>query len=113
MTHLLLLSLLLAAEARRPAISVLYFDNNTNQHELEVMRKGLADMIVTDLVAWDGVTVVERDRLEAVLTELKLQKTRSFDQATAVKVGKLIGAEYYLTGSMQLAGDKLRIDAVL
>src|SRR5438105_4828336 len=107
----LLLLPLLAAEPPRPVISVLYFENNSTSADLDVMRKGLADMIATDLVAWDGVTVVERDRLEAVLKELKLQQSKSFDAATAVKVGKLIGAQYTLSGKMMLSGPKLRLDA--
>src|SRR5882724_7355772 len=102
MAPLTLLCLLAAADPARPVISVLYFDNKSTNADLDVMRKGLADMIVTDLVAWDGVTVVERDRLEAVLAELKLQSSKKLDAATAVKVGKLIGAQYYLTGAMAL-----------
>lgn len=117
MGPLLLLSLLAATApapaAAKPVISVLYFDNNTGKSELDVMRKGLADMIVTDLVTWDGVTVVERDRLEQVLAELKLQSTKAFDAATAVKVGKLMGAQFTLMGSMQQAGTTLRLDARL
>ncbi|MBK7862470.1 MAG: hypothetical protein IPJ65_28440 [Archangiaceae bacterium] len=107
------LALLLTATAPKPVISVLYFENNSASPELDVMRKGLADMMVTDLVAWDGVTVVERNRLEAVLTELKLQQSKKLDAATAVKVGKLIGAQYTLTGSMALQANQLRLDARL
>jgi TolB-like protein len=97
----------------RPVISVLYFDNNSTSPDLDVMRKGLADMMITDLVAWDGVTVVERDKLESVLSELKLQQSKRFDPVTAVKVGKLIGAQFALGGSMTLSGNQLRLDARL
>src|SRR5687768_15944449 len=83
-----------AADAPRPVVSVLYFENSTGDASLDVLRKGLADMIITDLVAWDGVTVVERARLEAVLSELKLQQSKVIDRTTAVKVGKVIGAQY-------------------
>jgi TolB-like protein len=77
------------------------------------MRKGLADLMVTDLVAWDGVTVVERERLEAVLGELKLQKTKAFDQAKAVQVGRFLGARYLLSGKIFVQADTLRLDATL
>jgi TolB-like protein len=111
---LLLLALGATDPNVRPVVSVLYFDNNTNKSDYDVLRKGFADMMTTDLVAWDGVTVVERDRLEAVLNELKLQQSKAFDKATAVKVGKLIGAQYLVTGSLLMQGDgKLRIDARL
>jgi TolB-like protein len=102
-----------AADPSKPAIAVLYFENNSGSADLELMRKGLADMMVTDLVAWDGVTVVERERLEAVLAELKLQKTKYFDQSKAVQVGKFVGAKYLLSGKMFVQGDTLRLDATL
>lgn len=112
--HALLLSLALTLGASdKPTLAVLYFDNNTKNADLDVMRKGLADMIVTDLVAWDGVTVVERDKFEAVVAELKLQRTKYFDQSTAVKIGKFLEARYLLTGSMMISGEKLILDAKL
>lgn len=111
MTSLALLVALTASASDKPVVSVLYFENRSGGADLEVMRKGFADMIITDLVAWDGVTVVERGRLEAVLSELELQKTKAFDKSTAVKVGKLIGAEYAITGAMNVAQGKLRVDA--
>ena len=107
------LLLLTALAANKPVVAVLYFENATQKAELEVMRKGFADMLVTDLVAWDGVTVVERSRLEEVLGELKLQQSKAFDAKTAVKVGKLMGAQYQLTGTLTLQGRELRIDAQL
>jgi TolB-like protein len=102
-----------AADAGRPTISVLYFENRTGKADYDVLRKGLADMIVTDLTAWDGVTVVERERLEAVLTELKLQQTKAFDAKKRQKIGQLLGAQYVLVGAMNLGGATLAIDAQL
>ncbi|MBS1151694.1 MAG: hypothetical protein H6Q89_3392 [Myxococcaceae bacterium] len=102
-----------AADAPRPVVSVLYFENSTGDGSLDVLRKGLADMIITDLVAWDGVTVVERAKLEAVLGELKLQQTKAIDRTTAVKVGKIVGAQYAVTGSLHLSQSKLRVDATV
>ncbi|GMU63010.1 MAG: hypothetical protein AMXMBFR34_47730 [Myxococcaceae bacterium] len=111
MTALVLLAALAASE--KPVISVMYFENRTNNAELDVARKGVADLMITDLVSWDGVVVVEREKLESVLGELKLQQTKAFDPATAVKVGKLVGAQFLLTGSMMLQGKELILDARL
>lgn len=111
MTSLVLLAALAAAE--KPVVSVTYFENRTGRAELDVARKGLADLMITDLVSWDGVVVVERERLEAVLAELKLQSTKAFDPTTAAQVGKLVGARYLLTGAMVLQGRELIVDARL
>lgn len=111
-----MLSILLAvahAEPQKPVLMVVYFDNLTGKPEQDVMKKGLADMIITDLIAYDGVTVVERDKLEAVLGELHLQGTAAFDKATRAKVGKLVGARYLISGSMLGVTPEVRIDARL
>lgn len=111
---MMLLSLLLVLAApTRPIVSVAPFENRTGDATLDVAGKGLADLLVTDLVAWDGVEVVERERLQAVLKELELQSTRAFDAATAVKVGRLAGAGYVLSGAMLRDGGALVVDARL
>ena len=92
---------------------VLYFDNHTGDTSWDPLKKGLADMVVSDLSGVDGLTVVERSRLEDVLGEQKLQRTGHFDPATAVKVGKLLGARYAVTGSISAVAPKIRIDVRL
>ncbi len=111
MTCLALLIALTASAESKPVVSVLYFENRGGGPEVDVLRKGFAEMIITDLVAWDGVTVVERGRLEDVLKEQKLQSTKAFDKSTAVKVGKLVGAQYAITGTLVVSGGQLRVDA--
>ena len=92
-----------------PVVSVLYFDNESKDPELEFMRKGLADLLITDLVAWEGVKVVERTRLEDVLKELDFQQTKYVDKKTAAKLGQVLGSSHLIYGSMLLVGGKLTI----
>jgi TolB-like protein len=98
-----------ALAAKRPVVTVLYFDNQTGKPEYDVLQKGLADMMVTDLVSSDTVDVVEREKLEAVLGELKLQRTKAFDPATVQKLGKLVGASHAVAGAFQESKDTLRL----
>ncbi|TNF27306.1 MAG: hypothetical protein EP329_19670 [Deltaproteobacteria bacterium] len=95
------------------SVCVLYFDNNTGDPSYEPLKKGLADMMVTDLAGVEGLTVVERSRLQDVVGELKLQKTSLFDAATAQKVGKLVGARYAVTGAIAAVAPKIRLDVRL
>ena len=44
--------------------------------------------------------VVERNKLESILMEQKLSQTDLFDQSTAIKLGRLIGAHSIVTGSI-------------
>lgn len=92
-------------------IAVLYFDNGSDNNELFRLRKGLADMLISDLTKIKMLNVIERARLEEILKEQKLNNSKEFDASTATKVGKLIGVEYILTGSFFELMGSLRIDA--
>jgi TolB-like protein len=99
-----------AQAAERPTVAVLYFDNNSPLREYDVLQKGLADMLVTDLSQIEGLQVVERDKLQKLLEELKLQRSKFFDPATAQKLGRGIGARYAVTGALAAFDPKMRID---
>jgi hypothetical protein len=55
--------------------------------------------------------VVERTRLEEILAELNLQHTSKIDQSTAQRLGKLLGAQYLVTGNITTQKGASRIDA--
>jgi len=100
------------AFAAPSTLAVLYFDNQGNP-ELEPLKVGLAQMMITDLQGTDDVTVVERQKLQAVLDELELGHSGVVDKGTAAKVGELLGATHIVMGGyFELAGT-LRIDARL
>lgn len=96
--------------AALPIVVVLYFDNNTGRPDLDVLRKGFADMMVTDLTSTGGAQVVEREKLEKLAQELELQRTSFFDPATAQKLGRGVGAKYAITGAFLSVAPKLRVD---
>ncbi len=85
-----------AAAERR--IAVLYFENNGNP-ELEMLKLGLAEMLISDLAGTPGIEVIERGRINDLLGELDLQKTDKVDANTAVEMGKLLGVERVIVGS--------------
>jgi len=94
-----------------PTVAVLYFDYTGKDQELEVLRKGLAQMLISDLSGTDTIRVVERDRLEDILTELKLQGSGKIDPKSAAKLGKLLGAKYLVVGGYFDLQGVLRVDA--
>jgi TolB-like protein len=75
------------------------------------LKKGLAEMLITDVSGDPSITVVERNRLEEVIKELELQQTAKIDAATAQRVGKLLGAQYLVTGSLISQKASGRLDA--
>jgi curli biogenesis system outer membrane secretion channel CsgG len=94
-----------------PTVAVMYFDYQGKNEELALLRKGLAQMLISDLPSGGAYTVVERDRLQALLEELKLSKSAKVDPATAQKVGKLLGARYLVLGGYFDLLGTLRVDA--
>lgn len=99
-----------AAAAPPATVTVLYFDNDTGDASLAYLGKGLADMMITDLAAVPAIQVVERDKLEALLKELKLQRTKYFDPKTAQQIGKGVGARFAVAGSFTSLAPEMRID---
>jgi TolB-like protein len=100
-----------AAAADPATVAILYFDYDGKDDDLALLRKGLAQMLITDLLATPAIRVVERDRLQEVLTELKLQATTKLDATSAVKAGKLLGARYLVIGGYFDVMKAFRVDA--
>jgi len=97
--------------ADQKTIAILYFDNSSGNAQLDALKKGLADMLISDLSNLQMLRVVEREKLEGVMAELKLSSGREFDPATRQKLGKLLGAETILFGSYFEMIGQFRIDA--
>ncbi len=91
-------------------LAVMYFENQGNP-DLEMLKVGLAQMLITDLSAEKRFEVVERTRLNELLAEQDLQKTQAVDQETAVNLGRIIGARYMVLGSYFEMMGQLRVDA--
>ena len=98
-------------DAQRPTVAILYFDYSGKDESLVVLKKGLAQMVITDLSGLTAVRIVERERLEEILDELKLGASAKIDPATAAKVGKLLGARYMVMGGYFDLLGSLRVDA--
>ncbi|SYZ72882.1 exported hypothetical protein [Candidatus Zixiibacteriota bacterium] len=90
-------------------IAIMEFDNYSvgkYQQELGLLSKGLADFFQHDFAKLSSLRVVERDKIDFVLKELELQKSGMVDAATAVKVGKILGAQIMVFGSITQLDDK-------
>lgn len=59
-----------------------------------------AEELVTDLVNLGGLDLVERTTLDKVMGELKLNESGAIDPASAKQVGKLVGADAIVTGTI-------------
>ena len=103
-----------AAPDRRPTIFVVDFRVSAlgKQSDYEALGQGIADLLVSDLAANPGVRVVDRENLRRILDEQDLSKTNRIDDATAVRVGKLLGAHHFIKGSVFIdPKGRVRLDA--
>ena len=98
------------AAAARKTVAVLRFDNNSGNADYDPLGKGIAAMMITDLSSVEAVQVGERERMQDLVGEMQMQQSKLFDPKTAVQLGKLVGAEYVVTGALMALDPKLRID---
>ncbi len=66
--------------------------------------KGIADMIVTDLVRDGTYSVVERKQLEKILQEQNFSNSDRANPATAARIGKVLGVNAIVIGSITQFG---------
>jgi TolB-like protein len=93
-------------------VAIIAFDNTSGKpSEYGDLGGPLRDMLITDLLTVKNLTMVERQALEKLLTEQNLNNSNRFDQATATKIGKLLGAEVIITGTYFEFFGSLRVDA--
>ena len=94
-------------------VALLYFDYGGENPEMLFLRKSLTHMLITDISGDPAVQVVERNRLEEILRELKLGKSGYISPSTRNRIGRLLGARYLISGGFFVFRDTLRIDATI
>jgi TolB-like protein len=96
-----------AQGANKPVVAVLSFDNNSigkDAADYNGIGKGIQDMLITDMSGSGNVTLVDRDHIQQVLQEQHLVKQGAVDPQTAIRIGKLLGAQYMITGGFMSDG---------
>jgi TolB-like protein len=92
-------------------IAVAPFTNLGPTAHQKKLGEVVAELLVTRLSGKPNVTVIERSQLNQVLEELKLSMLGLTEGSNAEKVGKLLGAEAIIVGSVSEVGDKFAISA--
>jgi curli biogenesis system outer membrane secretion channel CsgG len=103
------LSLLLASAAARAdekSVAVMKFTTTAGSggsywHSASWdLGEGMAEMLTTALVETGKFRVLERQQIHDVLGEQDLGASGRVDEATAAKIGKILGARYLLYGTV-------------
>ncbi len=96
-----------AGAAEKPVLAVAEFKNQTSAGW---WRTGvgweLSDMLTNELAAMEKFKMVERRKLQSVLTEQDLAASGRIRPGTGAKIGKVTGAQYLVTGTVSAYQEK-------
>ncbi len=101
------------AEGPVRTLAIVPFTNATGSAELEWMRTGLPEMLVTDLSQSLYIRPISGERVSRVLQEAGLAQQSRFDETALESVSKLARAESVLFGQYVESGGRLRLDLIL
>ena len=82
-------------------VAVFYFKDISPNNDFKHLQKALAAMITTDLAHVKSLQVLERFRIQFLLEEMKLGQTGIVETQTAPRVGRLLGAENLIVGTIE------------
>jgi TolB-like protein len=105
----------LAQKDGKPTVAIMFFNNNafgSGARDYDGLSKGIADFLITEMAVNSNIRVVERDQVQKLIDEQKLVTNGVVDRESAVRVGKLLGAQHMIFGGF-MADPKgnVRIDA--
>jgi len=89
----------------RRRIGVVAFENKAPYAQARIGNTA-TDILITELVKSGKFIVVERDKMDKLLEEQKLGQSGAVDANTAAKVGKILGLNAIVTGSISQFGLK-------
>jgi len=94
----------------RLAVAVLPFEGSGDAARY---RDGVTSEMVNELVNLRRFKVIERSAIDKIIAEQKVQASGMVDDKTAVKLGRLAGADALVVGSLSVSGTSLKISARL
>lgn len=93
----------------RPRIAVIDFADT--QNNVPAISHVISETLISELFKTGKYVIVERKLLTGVLEQQKLNMSGLVDEGTARKVGKLLGVDYIVTGTLINIGDALNVNA--
>lgn len=106
-------SVLTTQSPEQNTIAVMPFGYAGTNDDLRALTRGFAQLVVTDLARSRQLRVLERERMQAMLDEMRLSDSGLVAQGTAVRSGRLLRAARVVQGSLADIGRELRVDAAV
>ena len=103
------------APKHKPRIAVLDFDYATVMSSSSAMfgsnvdiGKGITDLLVTGLVKDGTFSIIERKALDKIMAEQNFSNSERADPASAARLGKLLGVDAIIVGSITQFGNETK-----
>lgn len=93
-------SLLSTQPAAQNAIAVFPFRYTGTNEELRPLSRGLTHLMITDLSKLSRLTLLERERVQALVDELALTEGGKTDPATGARSGRMLRAARVVQGAI-------------
>ncbi len=82
-------------------VAVVRFENNSTWHWWgDRLGEAAADVFVTNLLETGKFSLIEREKVDLILREQDLGASGAITPQTAAKIGKMLGVDLMLTGSV-------------
>ena len=94
--------------ARKPPIMAIWPIENATSEHLEDQMLTLLSSIETSLINSGLVQVVAKSRQEALAREIGIQQGAIYNPASAARLGKQLGAQYFVTGKLTAVDERLQ-----
>lgn len=106
------------AQPQKKRVAVMNFDYATVKSGVQEMfgsnqdvGKGIADILVDKLVASGVYSIIERTQIDKVIAEQNFANSDRADANSAAKIGRVLGIDYILIGSItQFGSDDKKTD---
>lgn len=92
-------------------IAVVEFQSLGFNKEKSFVGKMISEMFTTEVANSEAFKIIERDQLKKVLDEIAVGQSGIIDTSDARQLGKILGADAIITGSVMKIEEELRIDS--
>jgi curli biogenesis system outer membrane secretion channel CsgG len=103
----------LAGAQRKKRVAIMDFDYGTVHDSSAAIfgqdidiGKGISDLLVSDLVKDGTYSVIERKAIDKIMAEQNFSNSDRANPASAAKIGKLLGVDAIIVGSITQFGDE-------
>ncbi|MGE3727732.1 MAG: FlgO family outer membrane protein, partial [Candidatus Sericytochromatia bacterium] len=99
-----------AAEAAERRVMILPFRNLTRAEADNWLGESFSESLLMGLGRVRSLKLVERAELAQVIKEQAFMQSLMADPENAPRIGKLVGADYMITGSYQKIGERIQVN---